>query len=72
MNVEIVRQNIIILLWKKRGCAVSFLGIHKSEPDIYFAFSPALHLQCGVDVYLILHMCESLIEGLHNPAIPLN
>jgi hypothetical protein len=26
---------------------VSFLGIHKWEPDIYIGFSPALHLQCG-------------------------
>ncbi len=25
---------------------VSFLGIHKWEPDIYKGFSPALHLQC--------------------------
>ncbi len=25
---------------------VSFLGIHKWEPDIYIGFSPALHLQC--------------------------
>jgi hypothetical protein len=25
---------------------VSFLGIHKGEPDIYIGFSPALHLQC--------------------------
>jgi hypothetical protein len=24
---------------------VLFLGIHKWEPDIYFGFSPALHLQ---------------------------
>jgi hypothetical protein len=24
---------------------VSFLGIHKREPDIYIGFSPALHLQ---------------------------
>ncbi len=30
-----------------RPCAVSFLGIHKSEPDICFRFSPALHLQYG-------------------------
>jgi hypothetical protein len=28
------KQNIIILFWKKRGCAVSFLGILKSELDI--------------------------------------
>ncbi len=27
--------------------AVSFLGIHKGELDIYIGFSPALHLQCG-------------------------
>jgi hypothetical protein len=25
---------------------VSFLGIHKLEPDIDIGFSPALHLQC--------------------------
>ncbi len=25
---------------------VSFLGIHKWEPDIYIGFSPALHFQC--------------------------
>jgi hypothetical protein len=25
---------------------VSFMGIHKWEPDIYIGFSPALHLQC--------------------------
>jgi hypothetical protein len=25
--------------------SVSFLGIHKWEPDIYIGFSPALHLQ---------------------------
>ena len=25
---------------------VSFLGIHKSEPDIYIGISPALHFQC--------------------------
>jgi hypothetical protein len=46
MNVEIRRQNIIILFWKKRGGAVSFLGIHKLEPDTYIGFSPAFHLQC--------------------------
>jgi hypothetical protein len=27
---------------------VSFLGIHKWEPDIYIGFSPTLHLHCGV------------------------
>jgi hypothetical protein len=29
------------------GITVSFLGIHKWEPDIYVGFSPALHLQWG-------------------------
>jgi hypothetical protein len=48
MNVEIERQNFIILFWKKRGCAVSLLGKHESEPNIYIGFSPALHLQCGI------------------------
>jgi hypothetical protein len=46
MDVEIKRQNIIILFLKQRGCAVSFLVKHNSEPDIYVGFSPALHLQC--------------------------
>ncbi len=27
---------------------VSFVGIHKWEPDIYIGFSPALPLQCGL------------------------
>ncbi len=27
---------------------VSYLGIHKWEPDIYSGFSPALHLQCRI------------------------
>ncbi len=26
---------------------VSFLGIHKREPDNYIGFLTALHLQCG-------------------------
>jgi hypothetical protein len=25
---------------------VSFLGLHKSEPEIYIGLSPALHFQC--------------------------
>ncbi len=39
--------------WEAEHCnsvleiTVSFLGIHKWEPDIYFEFSTALHLQCG-------------------------
>jgi hypothetical protein len=47
MNVEMGRQNIIILFRKYRGRAVSCLGIIKSEPDIYIGFSPALHLECN-------------------------
>jgi hypothetical protein len=49
MNVEIGKQSIIILFWT-RSPAVSFLGIHKSEPDIYIGFSPALHLQCNAAI----------------------
>ncbi len=33
---------------------VSFLGIHKWEPDIYTGFSPALHLQCSIYVKALL------------------
>jgi hypothetical protein len=29
---------------------VSFLEIHKLEPDIYIGFSPALHLQCTIHI----------------------
>jgi hypothetical protein len=29
------------MFWKKGGCPVSFLGIHKWEPDIYIGFSKA-------------------------------
>jgi len=46
MNVEIGRQSILFLFRKWRDRAVSFLGIHKSEPDFYIGFSSALHLQC--------------------------
>jgi hypothetical protein len=28
------------------GITVSFLGIHRWEPDIYIRFSTELHLQC--------------------------
>jgi hypothetical protein len=30
---------------------VSFLGIHKWEPDIYNEFSLALHLQCSAPAF---------------------
>jgi hypothetical protein len=36
------RQNIYNYVLE---ITVSFLGIHKWEPDIYIGFSPALHLQ---------------------------
>jgi hypothetical protein len=42
MSVGTGRQNIIILFWK----TVSFLEIHKWQPDIYIGFSLAVHLQC--------------------------
>jgi hypothetical protein len=38
--------------------AVSFLGIHQSEPDIYIVFSPALHLQCKTAHILIMSKKE--------------
>jgi hypothetical protein len=45
MNVEILRQNFL-LCRSFYSRSFSFLGIHKSEPDIYIGFSPALYLQC--------------------------
>jgi hypothetical protein len=51
MNMEIGRQNIIILFWKKQGRTVSFLGTHQSEPYIYIRFSSTLPLQCVLEVY---------------------
>ncbi len=35
MNEEIWSRNIIILFWNKRRSCSTFLGIHKSEADIY-------------------------------------
>jgi hypothetical protein len=41
MSVGIGRHKIVILFWKKGDCTtVSFLEIHKWEPDIYIGFSP--------------------------------
>jgi hypothetical protein len=40
MSVGIGRHNMIILFWEKGDCTVSFLGIHKWEPNIYIGFSP--------------------------------
>ncbi len=36
---------------------VSFLGMHKWEPDIYIGFSSALHLQCATLSFLVL-LCQ--------------
>jgi hypothetical protein len=71
MNVEIEGQNIIILFWTKRR-AVSFLGIHKLGPNIYIGFSPALHLQCGVEKirYITLHMKRDIKSLRLSPPPP--
>jgi hypothetical protein len=42
---------------------VSFLGIHKWEPDIYIGFSPALHLQWYRKVQDSEGKCSSEQEG---------
>ncbi len=34
--------------------AVSFLGIHKSEPDIYIGFSMTLHMQCVASRWILM------------------
>jgi hypothetical protein len=54
MTVGIGRQNIIILFWKVE-ITVSFLGIHKWEPDIYIGFSPALHCSAPSSFYQLAH-----------------
>ena len=41
---------------------VSFLGIHKWEPEFYIGFSPALHLQCMYTTYLCLVLAG--IDGM--------
>jgi hypothetical protein len=62
MNVEIGRQNSIILLWKYRGRAVSFLGIHKWVPDIYIVFSLALH--CSTRCYHTTFSLSLILSSL--------
>ncbi len=47
MSEETGTQNIFNSVLEK---TVSFLGIHKWEPDIYIWLSLALHLQCATDV----------------------
>ncbi len=75
-SVGIGRQSIINLFWKKGGCTVSFLGIHKWEPDIYIGFSPALHLQCIIliqptnHLYLGHSMPRPVFSHRHHLASP--
>jgi hypothetical protein len=47
---------------------VSFLGIHKWEPDNHIGFSPALHLQCA-HCKVSLSFYEKFKKSLyfHNP-----
>jgi hypothetical protein len=42
---------------------VSFLGIHKWEPDIYIGFSLALRLQCAEHVQYICQRSRTLVQG---------
>ncbi len=42
MCVETGRPNIIVMFWKNEA-AVSLLGIHKLETNIYIKFSSATH-----------------------------
>ncbi len=44
--------------------SVSFLGIHKGEPDICIGFSPALHLQCAVVGLVVDPVLLSALEEL--------
>jgi hypothetical protein len=53
----------MILFWKKSGLAFSFLGIYKSEPDIYIEFSPAS--VCGASSCLyqqLINLCAQYLE----------
>jgi hypothetical protein len=50
MSVGIGRQNIKNSVFEIKRLHVSFLGIHKWEPDLYIGFSLALHLQCLICV----------------------
>jgi hypothetical protein len=64
MNVEIGRQNSVL----QRGPAVSvFLGIHKSEPDLYIGFSPALHLQRTVLAKMLWRDAQYQNISLYTP-----
>jgi hypothetical protein len=56
---------------------VSFLGIHKWEPDIYIGFSLALHLQCRYSgnkrlysvsllLYILYRVSEACASGQQN------
>ncbi len=58
--LEIYTCKSLTYLWMwKLGChAVSFLGTHKSRPNIYIGFSPALHLQCASVWVSIRTLCN--------------
>jgi hypothetical protein len=67
MSVGTRRQNSNPVL----EITVSFLGIHKWEPDIYIGFSSALHLQCGIcsppiydDLYLPFRCIQRPVSSL--------
>jgi hypothetical protein len=62
MSVGTGRQNIINSVLE---ITVSFLGIHKWEPDIYIGFSLAIHLQCG-NFYLHRMKCVYMARATYN------
>ncbi len=51
---------------------VSFLGIHKWEPDFYTGFSPALHLKCGANFFLLVQLLSdySALNVYEYPFLP--
>ncbi len=53
-----VHYNFIL---EKRGRAVSFLGIHKSEPDIYIIFICSSNLNLNI-TFLFLRLVILLFE----------
>jgi hypothetical protein len=55
------------ILEKMWPYVVSFLGIHKSEPDIYSWFSPTLHLQCIGELDSSLPLVIQLTSGILSP-----
>jgi hypothetical protein len=64
-------ENYNSLLEITRLHTVSFLGIHKWEPDIYTGFSPALHLHCTLLLYPVHTVPVRQPEGPGIPAVVL-